>query len=135
MQLVFLALSLVSPHIKSGRLRALAVTSAQPSALAPGLPTVAASGLPGFEIVGTDAIYAPAKTPVAVINQLNREIVRFLRTQRQKRNICCVGSEVIASLAGRARGQDKIPRCHHRQADQGCRYQGGLILRATVSRR
>ena len=44
----------VGPHVKSGRLRALAVTSAEPSALVPGLPTVAASGVPGYESVGAD---------------------------------------------------------------------------------
>ena len=53
----------VAPHVKSGKLKGLAVTSAQPSALVPGLPTVAASGLPGYEMVGVAGIWAPAKTP------------------------------------------------------------------------
>src|SRR5262249_23225210 len=68
----------VAPYAKSGRLKALAVTSAEPSALAPALPTVAASGLPGYEATGVSGILAPAKTPAAVISRLNAEIVRFL---------------------------------------------------------
>src|SRR5262245_43875873 len=59
----------VASHLKAGRLRALAVTTAQPSALIAGLPTMAASGLPEYELAGVDGIYAPAKTPVAIINQ------------------------------------------------------------------
>src|SRR5688572_29643053 len=50
------------PYVKAGRLKALAVTTAQPSALVPGLPTVAASGLPGYEAVVYEAVFAPAKT-------------------------------------------------------------------------
>ncbi len=69
---------LAAPHTKSGRLRSLAVTSAQPSALAPGLPTVAASGVPGYEAIGMTGMFAPAKTPPAIINRLNQEILRTL---------------------------------------------------------
>ena len=54
---------LVIPHAKSGKVRALAVTSAEPSLLVPWLPTVAASGLPGYESVGITGMLAPAKTP------------------------------------------------------------------------
>src|SRR5215510_9542035 len=68
---------LVMPHAKSGRLRPLAVTSATPSALVPGLPTVA-SIVPGYEAVGSTGIWAPAKTPVAIINRLNQEVVRVI---------------------------------------------------------
>ena len=78
-QLVFGNIVGTTPLLKSGKLRPLAVTSAQPSVLSAGLPTMAASGVPGFEIVSTDAMYAPAKTPAAIVNQLNQEIVRFVR--------------------------------------------------------
>ena len=77
-QLMFSVTGSVAPHMKSGRLRALAVTSAQPTQLAPGLPTVAASGLPGFEAVSNAGIFAPAKTPKPIIDRLNQEIVRAL---------------------------------------------------------
>src|SRR4029077_16675149 len=73
-QMMFGNAGAVVPHIKSGRLRALAVTSLQPSALAAGLPTVAASGLPGYVSVSTAGVLAPANTPTAIINQLNREM-------------------------------------------------------------
>ena len=68
-------------HVSSGRLRALAVTSPQPSALAPGLPTVAASGVPGYEMEAIYAVVAPANTPAPVIKQLNQVIVRSLASR------------------------------------------------------
>ncbi len=67
----------VMPHVKAGRLKALAVTSAKPSPLLPGLPTVAAS-LPGYEMEGVYCLFAPAGTPAATIRFLNREVVRVL---------------------------------------------------------
>jgi tripartite-type tricarboxylate transporter receptor subunit TctC len=78
-QLAFGTASLVIPSVHRGKLRALAVTSAQPSALAPGLPTIAASGLPGYEAESLHAVFAPAKTPDAIVRRLNVEIVNLLR--------------------------------------------------------
>lgn len=92
-QVNFAPAAAVAPHIKSGKVRALAVTSAQPSALFPGLPTVAASGLPGYEIVNRAGILAPAKTPAAIINQLNQEIVRFLNQAEVKEKFFGIGLE------------------------------------------
>ncbi len=66
----------VLPHIKSGKLRALAVTSLERSPVAPEVPTVAESGYPGFEALAWHGILAPAKTPPAVISKLNAEIVK-----------------------------------------------------------
>ena len=95
-QVYFVAVLTAMPHIKSGRMRALAVTSAQPSALAPGLPTVAAS-VPGYEAVSWSAAFAPAKTPVTIINRLNQEIVRFLNQADVKEKVFNAGTEVVAS--------------------------------------
>ena len=95
--LAFLGVFLVSPQVKAGRLRALAVTSAQPSALISGLPTLAAAGVPGFELVGIDAMYAPANTPASIIKRLNQEIVRFLNTTEAKQKYLALGGEVVAS--------------------------------------
>ena len=67
------------PHIKSGKLRALAVTSLERSPVAPEVPTVAESGYPGFEALAWHGILAPAKTPPAVIKKLNDEIVKALK--------------------------------------------------------
>ena len=90
-------LGLVAPQMKTGKLRALAVTSATPSALTPGLPTVSASGLPGYEWVGATGIYAPAKTPTAIIDRLNREIVRALNLPEVKEWFLNAGEEIVAS--------------------------------------
>ena len=87
----------VGPHLKSGRLRALAVSGAQPSMAFPELPTVAASGLPGYESMATQAMFAPARTPAAIISLLNREIVRFLNQADVKARILAAGVEVVGS--------------------------------------
>ena len=96
-QLTILDSALVEPHTKSGRLRALAVTSAEASALTPGLSTVSATGLPGYEMVGLAGVWAPAKTPAAIINRLNQAIVRFLNEPSVKERFLNAGAEVVAS--------------------------------------
>ena len=96
-QLTFASVDAVPPHLKSGRLRALAVTGAEPSPLAPGLPTVAASGVPGYEVVSRTVILAPAQTPAAIISQLNREIVRFLTRADVKEKLLDSGVQAIGS--------------------------------------
>ena len=98
-QLMFMGAGDAAPHVKSGKVRALAAASLQPSALAPGLPTVSTSGLPGFEHVSMQGVYAPAKTPAAIINQLNREIVRFLKTTDGREKFLSLGVEPVGSSA------------------------------------
>jgi len=87
----------VMPHVKLGRLRALAVASAEPSALAPGVPTIAAAGLPGYESTASTALLAPARTPQAIINRLNQEFVRVLNTAEVKERLFNSSIEVVAS--------------------------------------
>lgn len=96
-QLMFPAASSVAPHLSSGRLRALAITSAQPSALGPGLPTVAASGLPGYESLSIYGMFAPAKTPAALIKRLNGEIVRVLNRTDVRQKLFSSGVEAVGS--------------------------------------
>jgi tripartite-type tricarboxylate transporter receptor subunit TctC len=96
-QLMFNSVPSIAGHVKSRRLRALAVTGAQPSALFPGLPTVAASGVPGYETVALDAILAPARTPATIISRLNREIVRVLSNPEVKERFLNLGVEVVGS--------------------------------------
>ena len=98
-QLMFGASLAVAQHVQSGRLRALAVTSAKPSALAPGLPTVAEAGVPGYASVAIFGVLAPAKTPPSLIERLNREIVKVLQTAEVKERLFNAGSEVVASSA------------------------------------
>ena len=87
----------IMPHIRSGRVKALAVGSAQPSALTPGLPTVAASGLLGFEAGTFYGVFAPAKTPETIIRRLNQEIVRFLSMPEVKQKILASGAEPVGN--------------------------------------
>jgi tripartite-type tricarboxylate transporter receptor subunit TctC len=96
-QMIFVSASAVAPHIKSGKLHALAVISAEPSALAPGLPTVAASGLPGYESASSQGVWVPARTSAAIINRVHQEVVRFLARPDAKEKLFSAGSEVVAS--------------------------------------
>ena len=95
-QLVFATAGPVGPHVKSGRLKALAVTSLKPSALAPGLPTVAAT-LPGYDAASVFGVFAPAKTPAAVINRLNQELVRVLNGADVKEKFLAAGIETVGT--------------------------------------
>jgi tripartite-type tricarboxylate transporter receptor subunit TctC len=68
----------VSQHIESGKLRALGVTGSARNPDLPGVPTVAEAGLPGFEVTAWFGLFAPARTPRAVIDRLNAELVKIL---------------------------------------------------------
>ena len=96
-QIVFATAGSVASHVKSGRLKALAVTSAKPSALAPGLPTVAAAGVPGYEVEAIYALAAPAQTPAAIIRQLNQTIAPVLEQADLKEKFLLTGIEADAS--------------------------------------
>jgi tripartite-type tricarboxylate transporter receptor subunit TctC len=96
-QIMFPSAGAVAPHVKSGRLRALAVTSAQPTALAPGLPTVAASGVPGYESIAMFGIFAPARLPAALSKRLHQEIVRALLRPEVKSRLFESGIEPVGS--------------------------------------
>lgn len=67
------------PHIEGGRLRALAVTSAKRAAAFPNVPTVAESGVPGYDVVSWQAIFAPAGTPKPIVDRLHAEVARILK--------------------------------------------------------
>ncbi len=95
-QLTFSSPASVASLVKAGKLKALGITSAKPSALAPGLPTVAAT-VPGFQIGSATSVLAPAGTPAAVINRLNQELVRLLNQPEVKERFFNVGVEVVAS--------------------------------------
>ncbi len=84
-------------HVKAGRLKALAVGSAQPSPLAPEVPTISASGLPGFEAAAMSGMFAPAKTPRAIINLLNEKITQALRRDDVKQRFLQTGNDAVGS--------------------------------------
>ena len=98
-QVMFAVASGVPAHVQSGRLRALAVTSVKPSPLAPGLPTLAEQGLPGYEAILDLGVYAPAATPAAVIEHVNREIARTLSSGTVKEKLFKIGFEPVGSPA------------------------------------
>jgi tripartite-type tricarboxylate transporter receptor subunit TctC len=83
------------PHVKAGRLKALAVTSAKRSPAIPQLPTMAEAGLPGFEATSWFGVLAPAATPKEIVGKLNGEIVRILKTPEVRAQLSGQGAEPV----------------------------------------
>ena len=92
-QLAISAFPTAMPHFKAGKLRVLAVTSAKRSGLLPEVPTIAESGLPGYEAAGWFGVLAPAGTPSAVVVKLNAEINRMLELPEVKASLAADGAE------------------------------------------
>jgi len=93
-QLLIGAVATSLPHVASGKLKALAVSSLQRSGAAPAVPTVAESGLTGFEVSQWFGIYAPAKTPKEIVAKLNAEINRALNQPNVKNDFTRQGFDV-----------------------------------------
>jgi tripartite-type tricarboxylate transporter receptor subunit TctC len=87
------------PHVKSGRLRALAVTSGQRSAALPDLPTISESGVPGYDVVGWVGLFAPTKTPAKIIARLHDEAVKVMAMPEVKETVLTSGSETVGNTA------------------------------------
>jgi tripartite-type tricarboxylate transporter receptor subunit TctC len=86
-----------APHIKSGAVRGLAVTGAQRSAVLPELPTVAETGLPGYEVSAWFGIFAPAGVPQAVAKRLNAEFVKGMQQPDLKQRLASLGADPLTS--------------------------------------
>jgi tripartite-type tricarboxylate transporter receptor subunit TctC len=86
-QLMFDFLSAAAPHIRDGKLRALGVTSAKRSPLMPDVPTIAEAGLPGYQVLGSFGVLAPAGTPPEVIQRLNRAIAKVVEEPQVKKRL------------------------------------------------
>jgi tripartite-type tricarboxylate transporter receptor subunit TctC len=84
----------VQPHVKSGKLKVLAVLSARRTAIFPDVPTIAESGYPGFEASVWYGLVAPAKTPAAIVNTLHAEVQKALATPAMRERMTAVGGEV-----------------------------------------
>ena len=93
-QLLIGAVATSLPHVNSGRLKALGVSSLQRSGAAPNVPTVAESGLPGFDVAQWFAIYAPAKTPKEIVVKLNAEMNRAMNQPTVKSDFTRQGYDV-----------------------------------------
>ncbi len=112
---MFVTLPSVLPHVKAGKLRLLAAGSAQRSPLMPDLPTVAESGLPGFEARISMGFVVPAATPRAIIDQLNAQFVKALKSPDTETRLVSFGMEVVAGTpeqfaAQLSRDQEHYPR-------------------------
>ncbi len=113
------------PHMKTGKLRALAVTTAQRSGAAPEVPTMAEQGLAGYELSSWQAVFAPAGTPAAVIERLHTEIVRILRMPDVAKRLTDLGLDLSgmspAELGAVVRAD--VPRLGKVVRDSGARAE------------
>jgi tripartite-type tricarboxylate transporter receptor subunit TctC len=92
-QLMFDNLASSSGQVKAGKLRALAVTTAQRSKLAPDLPTLAEAGVPGYDISTWFGLLAPAGTPADIIAKWNAEVTRILNAPEMRERLNALGAE------------------------------------------
>jgi tripartite-type tricarboxylate transporter receptor subunit TctC len=91
----FVTLLAGMPHVKSGKLRALGVTSAQRASALPEVPAIAEAGLAGFDIVQWFAIWLPAQTPRSVVDKLNTELVKIIQSAEYKQRMVESGTEAV----------------------------------------
>jgi tripartite-type tricarboxylate transporter receptor subunit TctC len=85
--MMFDFLSAAGPQIKAGKLRALGVTSSTRSPLLPDVPTIAEAGVPGYDVLGHFGIFAPAGTPVAIIDRINKEVATIVEDPKVKERL------------------------------------------------
>ena len=97
--MAFLDVPTMLPHIKSGRLRGIAVTGEKRSVVAPDLPTIAESGYPGFESGIWYGVLAPAATPPEIIARLNSELIKIVHSPEMRKTLSSEGAEPVGSSA------------------------------------
>lgn len=95
--LMFDSITSARPHIQSGKLKALGVTSARRSSALPEVPTIAEAGVPGYEVSPWFAVFAPAGTPPDVVARLNKALITAMRQPEIVRKLESVGAEPIGS--------------------------------------
>jgi tripartite-type tricarboxylate transporter receptor subunit TctC len=95
--LVFIGIPAAAPHIKSGKLRALAVVAPRRSPALPDVPTVSEAGLHNFDVTTWYGILAPAGTPRPIVNRLNGELVKILNSPEMKEKLAATGTEPLTS--------------------------------------
>ncbi|MGH8632746.1 MAG: tripartite tricarboxylate transporter substrate-binding protein, partial [Burkholderiales bacterium] len=93
--LVFGSMPAAAPHIRSGRLRALAVSTAKRAIAMPELPTIAEAGLPGYESTNATGVLAPAGTPREIVAKLQQEIARVLNRPDIRERLLSLGAEPV----------------------------------------
>jgi tripartite-type tricarboxylate transporter receptor subunit TctC len=97
---VFSDMAVVLPHVKGGKLRALAVTSAKPTPLVPGVPSMAEAGVPGFDVTSWWGILGPAGVPRPIVAQLNKELGRILQLEDVRKTFATLGVDATSSTPG-----------------------------------
>ncbi|MBL8386003.1 MAG: tripartite tricarboxylate transporter substrate binding protein [Burkholderiales bacterium] len=102
-QMLFGDIALMLPHIRSGAVKGLAVSSARRSATMPELPTMQEAGVAGYELVGFIAAFAPAKTPEAVVRRLSEEINRILREKEVVDRLVALGVDAAPTTPAELR--------------------------------
>ena len=95
--MMFDSITSARPHIESGRLRALGVTTARRSAALPEIPTIAEAGLPGYELWAWFAVFVPAGTPQPVIEKMNAALLAAMKQPEVKARFAAIGAEPIGS--------------------------------------
>lgn len=120
--IMFENLAIMQPHIRSGALRALAITGPRRSSIFPDIPTVSES-LPGFSVLGWFALLAPAKTPSALISQMNTTLNEAIRESSFKKTLADLGAE---SMTGTPAAADDFIR-------QEISRWGAIIRSANIS--
>jgi tripartite-type tricarboxylate transporter receptor subunit TctC len=94
---IFSSMPPALPHVKVGKINALAVTSTKRSPATPELPTVAESGLPGYEVINWYGVLAPAGTPQAIVAKINAEVTRIMNLPEVKERLAAQGAETMTS--------------------------------------
>ncbi len=94
---MFNSMPLLLPQVKAGKLKMIAVTTARRAEAAPDVPTIAESGVPGYDVNGWYGVVAPARTPAPIIAKLNSEIVRILRVAEVRQQLKNEGGDTVGS--------------------------------------
>ena len=95
--IMFDSLSSAKPYVESGKLKALAVTTTKRSSAFPNVPTIAESGIPNYELSGWYAVFVPGKTPKAIVDRLNTELVKALKEADVRARFALIGAEPVGS--------------------------------------
>jgi tripartite-type tricarboxylate transporter receptor subunit TctC len=96
-QLMFMNLLPAMPQVRSGKLRALGVTSAKRSEAAPDVPTIAEAGVPGYETSGWHGWIVPARTPAPIVQRLHKEVARIAQQPDVRQRFSAEGTEVVGN--------------------------------------
>ena len=95
----FANMASASAHVKAGKLRALAVTGSRRAPAMPAIPTIAESGLPGYEVYEWNAVFVPAGVPQDIVDRLQRELAKIVAMPDVRQKLAAIGAEPVGSTA------------------------------------